>query len=144
MKKRVLIIDDEVLTITILSRLASLAGYNYHTAISGEKGYEMVLKNQYDCIFVDYQMYELNGIDFVKLVRSNPDPKIAEIPIVLLTGWVEQEIVDTAYEAGISLFRQKLELQHTAEYMEQVINEAISNNEVHLVNNSLMLLYKGN
>ena len=144
MKKRVLIIDDEVLARTILSRLASLAGYDYHTTISGEKGYEMVLKNQYDCIFVDYQMYELNGIDFVKLVRSNPDPKIAAIPIVLLTGWVEQEIVDTAYEAGISLFRQKLELQPTAEYIEQVVNEAISNNEVHLVNNSLMLLYKGN
>ena len=55
MKKKVLIIDDEVLFRTVLTRLVSLAGYNYHTAISGEKGYELVLKNHYDCIFVDYQ-----------------------------------------------------------------------------------------
>ena len=143
MKKRVLIIDDEVLFRTILSRLVSVAGYNYHIADSGEKGYELVLKNHYDCIFVDYQMYELNGIEFVKLVRNHPDPAIAEIPIVLLTGWVEKQIVNSAFEAGISLFRQKLELQHTSECIEKIANEAISNNEIHLVNNSLMLLYKG-
>ena len=143
MKKRVLIIDDEVLFRTILSKLVSVAGYNYHIADSGEKGYELVLKNHYDCIFVDYQMYELNGIEFVKLIRSNPDPTIAEVPIVLLTGWVEKEIVDAAYKAGISLFRQKLELKQTAECIDSIMNEAISNNEVHLVNNSLMLLYKG-
>ena len=143
MKKRVLIIDDEVLFRTILSKLVSVAGYNYHIADSGEKGYELAIKNHYDCIFVDYQMYELNGIEFVKKVRNHPDPAIAEVPIVLLTGWVEQEIVNTAFEAGISLFRQKLELQHTGECIDSIINEAISNNEIHLVNNSLMLLYKG-
>ena len=143
MKRKVLIIDDEVLARTILSILASLAGYDYDTANSGEEGYDKALNNRYDCIFVDYQMYELNGIDFVKLVRSNSDPAIAEVPIVLLTGWIEKEIVDKAYKAGISLFRQKLELQHTKEGIEQIVDEAISNNELHLVNNSLMLLYKG-
>ena len=143
MKKRVLIIDDDALFRAILSRLVSLAGHNYHTASSGERGYELAIKNHYDCIFVDYQMYELNGIEFVKLIRSNPDPAIAEVPIVLLTGWVEQEIVNTAYAAGISLFRQKLELQQTVECINSIIDEAISNNEIHLVNNSLMLLYKG-
>ena len=143
MKKRVLIIDDEVFFRTILSKLVSVAGYNYHIADSGEKGYELVLKNHYDCIFVDYQMYELNGIEFVKLIRSNPDPAIAEVPIVLLTGCVQKEIVDAAYEAGISLFRQKLELKQTAECIDSIMNEAISNNELHLVNNSLMFLFKG-
>ena len=143
MKKRVLIIDDDALFRAILSRLVSLAGYEYDTAESGEKGYEMVANNHYDCIFVDYQMYELNGIEFVKLVRSNPDPAIAEVPIVLLTGWVEKQIVNSAFEAGISLFRQKLELQHTSECIEKIVNEAVDNNEIHLVNNSLMLLYKG-
>ena len=143
MKKRVLIIDDEELARTLISRLVSLAGHDYHTANSGERGYELAIKNHYDCIFVDYQMYELNGIEFVKLIRSNPDPAIAEVPIVLLTGWVEKEIVDAAYKAGISLFRQKLELKQTAECIDSIMNEAISNNELHLVNNSLMLLYKG-
>ena len=143
MKKRVLIIDDETLFRTVLSILASSAGYDYHVAASGESGYELVLKNHYDCIFVDYQMYELNGIEFVKKVRNHPNPLIAEVPIVLLTGWVEKEIVNSAFEAGISLFRQKLELQHTVECIEKIVNEAISNNEIHLVNNSLMLLYKG-
>ena len=143
MKKRVLIIDDESFFLSVLSRLVANADYDYDTAPSGEKGYELVLENKYDCIFVDYQMYELNGIDFVKLVRSHPDSAIAEVPIILITGWVEKEIVSTAFEAGISLFRQKLELQHNKEYIKAIIDEAISNNEIHLVNNSLMLLYKG-
>ena len=143
MKKRVLIIDDESFFLSVLSRLVADADYDYDTATSGEKGYELVLENKYDCIFVDYQMYELNGIDFVKLVRSHPDSAIAEVPIILITGWVEKEIVSTAFEAGISLFRQKLELQYNKEYIKAIIDEAISNNEIHLVNNSLMLLYKG-
>jgi two-component system chemotaxis response regulator CheY len=47
---------------------------------------------------VDWNMPEMNGLEFVKNVRS--DPQFAAVPIMMVTTETEAEQISTALEAG--------------------------------------------
>jgi PAS domain S-box-containing protein len=72
--------------------------------------------NRYDAIISDYQMPEMNGIDFLKTLRSKGN----KIPFVLFTGRGREEVVIEALNSGADFYLQKggnpnaqfLELEH--------------------------------
>ena len=73
------------------------------TAISAEKGLAMISKNQYDAIISDYQMPEMNGIGFLKEIRS----KGYDVPFILFTGRGREEVVIEALNNGADFYLQK-------------------------------------
>jgi len=58
---------------------------------------------RYDAILSDYQMPEMNGIEFLKEVRD----KYGEVPFILFTGKGREEIVIQAINNGADFYVQK-------------------------------------
>lgn len=56
-------------------------------------------------ILVDWNMPEMNGLDFVRSIRANP--KFSEIPLVMVTTETEIEQMDRALEAGANEYVMK-------------------------------------
>ncbi len=78
----VLIVDDERMVRTVLSKLLVLRGHTVESAESGKQGLALIQNTHFDIVFVDQAMPEMNGREFAKLLQqSNPS-----LPIVLLTG----------------------------------------------------------
>lgn len=85
--KRVLVIDDEVDVRTVVQRcLEDLAGWEVMTAASGQEGLVQVVADPPDAILLDIMMPEMNGIDFLQALRTQPEG--LSVPVVLLTAKV--------------------------------------------------------
>lgn len=85
---RVLVIDDDPsLLITLAECLDVIGGFEVKTATNGVQGLEQVVALQPDCVVVDVRMPGLNGYQFVRALRG--DPETDSLPIIVLSALVQ-------------------------------------------------------
>lgn len=82
MEKQVLVVDDEQSILTLLQYNLEQAGYKVTTAMDGEKGRDLALVGNFDCIILDLMLPRLDGIEVCKQLRQQ---KI-QTPILMLTA----------------------------------------------------------
>ncbi len=58
-------------------------------------------------VVLDYQMPDLNGAEVCELIRSSPDPEVAQSPIIMLTGHSNAEHEIECLRAGADDFVTK-------------------------------------
>lgn len=105
---RVLLVDDNPDMRALVKSLIHAMGIK--TIIECGDGTEALqeLKIQkYDLIITDWVMEPINGIEFVKLIRTAPDSPCPRANIIMLTGNTELEQVLEARDAGITEFLAK-------------------------------------
>jgi CheY-like chemotaxis protein len=101
---RLLVIDDDESVCSFVA--AALAGSAVVTrALSSEAGLNLLGTEDFDGILVDNGLPDLSGLEFIRLVRS--DPKTLTLPIVLFTGATSPEVERDARHAGADDFLAK-------------------------------------
>ncbi len=78
---------------------------NVSTALSAEEGIELLDRQNFDAIVSDYQMPDMNGIEFLKEVRENRNN--LDIPFIVLTGRGREEVAMKALNLGADRYLQK-------------------------------------
>ena len=74
---QILVIDDSPIIREMLVEILSDAGFVVDTAVDGEKGAAVALKNDYDVILCDVHMPRQNGLETVReIINVKPDAKI--------------------------------------------------------------------
>jgi len=56
----------------------------------------------YDCVLTDYQMPEMDGIEFTRKVK-----RVVDVPIILYTGRGSEEVASAAFAAGANDYLKK-------------------------------------
>ena len=83
--KQVLVVDDDQNIREVVSMcLHKLKGWDVLTAASGQEGLNGIEIKNPDVIILDVMMPEMDGLAFLRRLRSNPDTK--QIPVILLTA----------------------------------------------------------
>ena len=83
---RILIVDDNAQMRTIVGTALSGAGIRQvYYAPDGQKGLETLNRWTPDIVFVDFEMPIMNGLEFLRLVRS-PESKQRTVPVIMLTA----------------------------------------------------------
>ena len=83
--KQVLVVDDDRNIREVVSMcLHKLKGWDVLTAASGQEGLNGIEIKNPDVIILDVMMPEMDGLAFLRRLRSNPDTK--QIPVILLTA----------------------------------------------------------
>ena len=101
-----LIIDDSRTTRTIIARLLKGLGYETSEAGDGRAGLDhLAAHGPADIAFVDWNMPEMPGIDFVRGARKNP--AYDAMRIVMVTSENEISTVTEALEAGANEYLMK-------------------------------------
>ena len=104
---RVLVIDDNPQMRTIIgSVLRAVDVRNIHYAPDGRIGVDAVLRLRPDICFVDYEMPNMNGLDFVSMVRGMGGPE-RFTPIIMLTGHSDMLRLTKARDRGVNEFLGK-------------------------------------
>ncbi|MCL2809788.1 MAG: ATP-binding protein, partial [Treponema sp.] len=86
-KARVLVVDDILLNLKVAEGLLTPYKMTVDTCQNGALAIEIVKNNNYDLIFMDHMMPEMNGIETTKIIREWEDKNKREfIPIVALTA----------------------------------------------------------
>jgi PAS domain S-box-containing protein len=101
---RVLYVDDEAGLLELGREFLEMGGeFSVDTARSASEALEILIKAPYDAIISDYLMPEMDGIAFLKQVRSQFDT----IPFILFTGRGREEVVIEAINNGADFYLQK-------------------------------------
>jgi len=90
---RILLVDDELNILTVLSTLLKTEGYDILTARDAEKAHELIRTQQdLDLVIADIRMSPINGMELLKWSRAERP----EISVIMLTAFGS---VDTAIDA---------------------------------------------
>ncbi|KPK20577.1 MAG: histidine kinase [Betaproteobacteria bacterium SG8_41] len=90
-KARILAVDDEPVILDSFRKILVVAGYSIDTVEKGSEALGLILKNDYDFVFTDLKMPEMDGLEVTKAVKHlRPD-----IDVIVITGYAS---IDTAVE----------------------------------------------
>jgi DNA-binding response OmpR family regulator len=103
---QILFVDDDTDSLAMYVRAVSLADYQADIASSAMEGWDLILKNQYDLIFIDLNIPGVSGYELLEKIQANPE--VNKTPVVILSAMPEEsKLVDDVLRAGAQLFLEK-------------------------------------
>ncbi len=103
--KRILVVDDEETVRSVMARMLRSFGYEAVVACNGQEAVEIFHagRDNFRAVLLDLTMPELDGAEtFREIHRLRP-----ELPVVLMSGYSEQDAVAKFGAAGLAGFLQK-------------------------------------
>jgi DNA-binding NarL/FixJ family response regulator len=105
-RARIVIADDESLVLDAVARLLQTEFDVVGCAENGRELLSMVEELAPSAVITDVAMPEINGIEAAKLITK----KYPHIPVVILSGYSDDGLIETAFEAGASGYVVKLRI----------------------------------
>ena len=105
-RKRVLIVDDASLVRAYYRQALERAGYDVDEALNGLEGLEKILMHPFDVVVVDINMPQMDGMTFLRTLRSKELPEAGMPALVTSTEAGSQDIA-AARKAGANYYLVK-------------------------------------
>jgi putative two-component system response regulator len=103
---KILVVDDDRMTVTLLEQLLQRHGYRHVMAVTDSRvAVETCISFDPDLLLLDLIMPEVDGFAILDALRANADEDF--LPIVVLTGDTHEETRARALEAGATDFLLK-------------------------------------
>ena len=116
---RILVADDDPILREFATVHLSTPVASVETACDGEEAWARLLAEPFDLVISDIEMPNLDGFGLVARIRA--EPRLAHLPIVMVTGREDIVSIDRAYEAGATAFATKpvnwRQLSHQLRYV---------------------------
>lgn len=113
---KILIIDDEQMTLDMLATFVEISGHQSLKAIDSRQGWSILDYESPEAILLDIQLPDANGLDMCRELKTNA--KTAHLPIIMISAHFPPLIAE-AQEVGaddylakpikIQVLRSKLE-----------------------------------
>lgn len=107
--KQVLVVEDEDSYRRILVEKLSKEGFDTESAKDGKDGLDKAKSKHPDLILLDLEMPEVNGMEMVKILRSDDWGKTAKI--VILTNLNDTNKIKEATDNGVYEFIVKADIE---------------------------------
>ncbi len=102
-KARILAVDDEPIILDSFRKILVVAGYSIDTVEKGREALGLILKRDYDFVFTDLKMPEMDGLEVTKAVKHlRPD-----IDVIVITGYASIETAVETMKYGAMDYVQK-------------------------------------
>lgn len=107
-KISVMVVDDNPHMRKLTTALLHALGVkDVREAADGADAFKEMKVSAPDLVICDWVMQPIDGIDFVRLIRTAPDSSNPYLPIIMLTGHTELARVQEARDAGVTEFLAK-------------------------------------
>jgi signal transduction histidine kinase len=101
---RILLVEDNVEILELIS-LHLRDSHSVFTASDGEQGLEIARRERPDLIVTDFMMPKMDGLTMLKALRA--DPKMADVPVIMLTSRNQLDDRLSGREAGADVYLTK-------------------------------------
>jgi DNA-binding response OmpR family regulator len=100
---KILIVDDDEGVTQTFARMLRLEGYQVRTAVSAETGLREAEHSHPDAIILDLRMPLVDGLGFLRQLRSHDDQR--KTPVAIVTGdyFLDEAIANELQELGAEL-----------------------------------------
>ncbi len=120
----VLLVEDNEANIQTFMSYLMAYEYNVVLAKNGEEGVAKAKKHRPDIILMDIQMPVMDGLEAIRLIRS--DKNLVSVPIIALTARAMQGDQDRCLKAGANQYLSKpLELEQLVDMIGYLLNYAL-------------------
>lgn len=93
-QKKILVAEDDPAMAEIIVHKLNSAGFRVNHASNGFKALEMFKQEQPDIMLLDIMMPELDGFGVLESIRGNPNKKLANTPVIVLSNlWSNEDIL---------------------------------------------------
>ena len=96
--KKILVIEDDMVTQRVVSVRLEINGYNVITAEDGEEGLKKAREQNPDLLILDLMLPKMNGYEVCRMLKF--DDKHKNIPIIILSSLDQQDEREKAVKAG--------------------------------------------
>jgi two-component system, OmpR family, response regulator len=100
---KILVVDDDPVTLLILEKNLKKVGYEVETALDGNEGFDLISKYAYDVVLTDLIMPGLDGIGLLEAVKA----RHSRTEVVLLTAHASVDTAVAAMKKGAADYLQK-------------------------------------
>jgi len=101
---KVLVVDDDPVTRSVVSRNLRALGYEPVAAAGGSEALELLNKEEFLLMLVDVMMPEMDGFSLIRFYRQAFQK---EIPSIMMSGSEEPETVAKSFQCGAEDFLPK-------------------------------------
>lgn len=102
-RAKILAIDDEEVVLDSFRKILVLAGYSIETVKTGPEALGLIKKHDYDFVFTDLKMPDMDGVEVTKAVKHlRPD-----IDVIVITGYATIESAVETMKYGAMDYIQK-------------------------------------
>ena len=98
MSYRILVVDDNDMNLTLVSKILELEGYEVSVACNGTDAIQSVVDDMPNLAILDVMMPDMDGYELCRKLRQPPIG--AKMPIVMLTAMNSNTEKQLALEAG--------------------------------------------
>jgi two-component system, cell cycle response regulator DivK len=96
--KRILIVEDNHLSLTLLNDFLKVKGYETLKTSEGREAIDLAREKQPDLILMDIRLPDISGFDVTRLLKQDDQTK--SIPIIAVTAFATSGDETKALESG--------------------------------------------
>ena len=111
MSKKILIIEDYINIVEIMTMRLNAMGYQVITAYDGQKGLLVAREQNPDLIILDVMLPKINGYKVCRLLKF--DAKYKHIPIIMLTSRESKHNKQIGLDTGADAYVYKSDQKGT-------------------------------
>ncbi|RQD65383.1 PAS domain-containing hybrid sensor histidine kinase/response regulator [Desulfonatronovibrio magnus] len=106
--KRILIVEDESTNQFFAQKMLEKLGYKTATADDGTTALEILEKEHFDCILMDIQLKQMDGVEATRIIRNHDGSKYnPQIPIIAVTSYAMKGDKEKFIAAGMNEYLPK-------------------------------------
>jgi len=104
-KRKILLVDDDLMTVSMMSRGILSMGFEALKAYSGQEALAIIKQGQVDLVILDQMMPKMHGIKVCALIKA--DKRYRHIPVIILTASADESVKKLSEEVGADAFCNK-------------------------------------
>ena len=97
-KKVILVIEDEIDILELITFNLERESYIVRSAKNGERGLDLAREEKVNLILLDLMLPGIHGLDALRVLKT--DPKTTKIPIIIISALGQEEDIVKGLETG--------------------------------------------
>jgi DNA-binding response OmpR family regulator len=105
MPRKILVVDDNIDSITILRSILEQHRFSVQAALSGSEALQKLEEDLPDVVLLDVMMPEMSGLEVLQAIRDNN--ATATLPVIMVTAKIQDDDVLAGYQYGADYYITK-------------------------------------
>lgn len=124
---KVVVVEDEEMLLEVITRKLKTIGFEVVSCISAKQALEYLksMKEPPDVIWLDYYLEDMNGLDFMRMLKA--DTVLSKIPVVVVSNSASAEKREAMLSLGAKMYI--LKAQHRLDEIVDSIKGMLQENK---------------